>query len=269
MSQIVELTSRESTAKIKDAKGRLGRPFTDERRVDIVLASNMISVGVDIDRLGLMVVAGQPTTSAEYIQASSRVGRDHQRPGLVVTCFNVRRVRDRSFFERFAAYHQSFYGWVEATSVTPFSQPALDRALAGVLMAMVRHGHAALAPARGAMAVPAHPEVVDRAIAALTARASMQQDADAGGLAEIVRARARALADAWNSKVAEERLRNIERGYSPFDLDKKGLAQPMLLAPGERAIDDVQQKFAAPTSMRDTEPTVHLWLRHALGRKPV
>lgn len=269
VSQIVELTSRESTAKIKDAKDRLGRRFSDERRVDVVLASNMISVGVDIDRLGLMVVAGQPTTSAEYIQASSRIGRDPRRPGLVVTCYNVRRVRDRSFFERFAAYHQSFYGWVEATSVTPFSQPALDRALAGVLIAMVRHGHPALAPARGAMAVPAHGEVVDRAIAALVSRAAMQQDADVEGLAEVVRARARDLADAWNSKVAEERARNIERGYSPFDLDKKGLATPMLLPPGETAIDEVQQKFAAPTSMRDTEPTVHLWLRYSLGRKTV
>jgi hypothetical protein len=269
VSQIVELTSRESSAKVKDAKDRLGRPFSSERRVDVVLASNMISVGVDIDRLGLMVVAGQPTTSAEYIQASSRVGRDHKRPGLVVTCYNVRRVRDRSFFERFVAYHQSFYGWVEATSVTPFSQPALDRALAGVLMAMVRHGHAALAPARGAMEVPAHGDVVERAIAALTARASMQQDADAEGLAEIVHARARDLADAWNSKVTEERGRNIERGYSPFDLDKKGLATPMLLPPGAQAIDEVHQKFAAPTSMRDTEPTVHLWLRYALGRKAV
>lgn len=97
----------------------------------------------------------------------------------------------------------------------------------------------------------------------------MQQDADAEGLAEVVRARARDLADAWNSKVAEERGRNIERGYSPFDLDKKGLATPMLLPPGERAIDEVHQKFAAPTSMRDTEPTVHLWLRYALGRKTV
>jgi hypothetical protein len=269
VSQIVELTSRESTAKIKDAKDRLGQRFSTERRVDVVLASNMISVGVDIDRLGLMVVAGQPTTSAEYIQASSRVGRDPTRPGLVVTCYNVRRVRDRSFFERFAAYHQSFYGWVEATSVTPFSQPALDRALAGVLIAMVRHGHAALAPARGAMQVPAHGDVVERAIAALAARAAMQQDADVEGLAEVVRARARDLADAWNSKIAEERGRNIERGYSPFDLDRKGLATPMLLPPGERAIDEVHQKFAAPTSMRDTEPTVHLWLRYALGRKTV
>ncbi|MCE9575501.1 MAG: DISARM system helicase DrmA [Deltaproteobacteria bacterium] len=268
VSQVVELTSRESTAKIKDTTKRIDRPFVDEK-VDVVLASNMISVGIDITRLGLMVVAGQPTTAAEYIQSTSRVGRDHRRPGLVVTCYNVRRVRDRSFFERFAAFHQSFYGWVEATSVTPFSKPALDRALAGVLMAMVRHGHAALAPARGAMEVPKHGEVVERAIAALVARAAMQHDADAEGLADYVRARARDLADAWNSKVAEERGKNIERGYSPFDLDKKGLATSMMLPPGETPIDEVHRKFAAPTSMRDTEPTVHLWLRYGLGRKAV
>lgn len=269
VSQIVELTSRESSAKIKDAKARLGQSFPHERRVDVALASNMISVGVDIDRLGLMVVAGQPTTSAEYIQASSRVGRDARRPGLVVTCYNARRVRDRSFFERFTAYHQSFYGWVEATSVTPFSQPALDRALAGVLFAMVRHGHPALAPARGAMQVPAHGEIVERAIAALVARADLQPEAAVDGLADIVGARARDLADTWNAKIAEEKQYSVARGYSPFDLDKKGLAAPMLLAPGEAPRDEAHQKFAAPTSMRDTEPTVHLWLRYALGRKTV
>lgn len=269
VSQIVELTSRESSAKIKSAKDRLGRKFTDEHHVDVVLASNMISVGVDIDRLGLMVVAGQPTTSAEYIQATSRVGRDYRRPGLVVTCYNVRRVRDRSFFERFGSYHQSFYGWVEATSVTPFSLPALDRALAGVLFAMVRHGHNELTPAAGAMEVPKHGPVVERAIAALMARADMQPDASLEGLADLVRTRARDLADAWNRKIHEEHAGNIKRRYSPFDLDKKGLAEPMLLAPGKTPIDDTQAKLSAPTSMRDTEPTVHLWLRYTLGGKTV
>ncbi|MBP8807707.1 MAG: DISARM system helicase DrmA [Kofleriaceae bacterium] len=268
VSHIIELTSREPSAKIKAAKDRLKQRFA-VGHVDVLLASNMISVGVDIDRLGLMVVAGQPTTSAEYIQASSRVGRDHQRPGLVVTCYNMRRVRDRSFYERFAAYHQSFYGWVEATSVTPFSQPALDRALAGVLMMMIRHGHPSLAPNRAAMRVADHPAVIERAIAALARRAAMQQDAELEGLAEVVRARARDLIDAWNRKTAEEAAKNIERGYSRFDLDKKGLATAMMLAPGEVPIDEVQAKFAAPTSMRDTEPTVHLWLRYGLGKKAV
>lgn len=269
VEQIVELTSRESTAKIKDAKHRLSEPFVnDKRRVDVVLASNMISVGVDIDRLGLMVVAGQPTTSAEYIQATSRVGRKADRPGLVITCYNMRRVRDRSFYERFASYHESFYGWVEATSVTPFSEPALDRALAAVLFAMIRHGHPDLAPPRGAMRVPDHPEVVARAIAALKERAE-RQGGDAAGAAGVVEARAKDLADAWNSEIAKARSENLTRGYSKFDADKKGLARPMLQAPLDPPVAEVDAKFAAPTSMRDTEPSVHLWLRFGLGRKQV
>ncbi len=136
----VELTSREKAGAIKVAKARLAKAHAAAEHVDVLLASNMISVGVDIDRLGLMVVAGQPKTTSEYIQASSRVGR--QAPGLVVTCFNVRKPRDRSHFERFAAYHESFYRYVEATSLTPFSGPAIDRGLAGMLVAMTRLGDA-------------------------------------------------------------------------------------------------------------------------------
>ncbi len=119
--EVVELTSRVSTDKVADAKRRLSKPFTDKDRVDVALATNMISVGLDITRLGLMVVFGQPKTSAEYIQATSRVGRNHELPGLVLTILNVHKPRDRSHYERFVAYHETFYRSVEATSVTPFS----------------------------------------------------------------------------------------------------------------------------------------------------
>ena len=107
--EVVELTSRVSTDKVAEAKRRLSLAFNEKDHVDVAIATNMISVGLDIMRLGLMVVFGQPKTSAEYIQATSRVGRDHDRPGLVVTILNIHKPRDRSHYERFAAYHQSFY----------------------------------------------------------------------------------------------------------------------------------------------------------------
>lgn len=121
----------------READRKAGRQPTI-RPYDAILATNMISVGVDIDRLGLMVMAGQPKTTSEYIQATSRVGRSQQGPGLVITVLNWARPRDLSHYETFEHYHETFYKHVEALSVTPFSPRALDRGLAGVLVALMR-----------------------------------------------------------------------------------------------------------------------------------
>ena len=102
----------------------------------MLLATNMISVGVDVKRLGLMVVTGQPKTTAEYIQATSRIGRTH--PGLVCVVYNWSRPRDLSHYEQFEHYHATFYQQVEALSVTPFAPRALDRGLAALLTSYVR-----------------------------------------------------------------------------------------------------------------------------------
>src|SRR5205807_7282353 len=136
------------------AKDRLAKAFLPKADcLDIALATNMISVGLDISRLGLMAVFGQPKTTAEYIQATSRVGREEGKPGLIITMLNVHKPRDRSHYERFEAWHASFYRSVEATSVTPFSPRALDRGLAAVTVALARHGNSNLTAPRQAAGI--------------------------------------------------------------------------------------------------------------------
>src|SRR5688572_11210119 len=133
----LELTFDKAHDAQREADRKAGKqPVT--RPYDAVLATNMISVGVDIERLGLMAVAGQPKNTSEYIQATSRVGRSNAGPGLVVTLFNWARPRDLSHYETFEHYHETFYKHVEALSVTPFSARALDRGLTGVLVALMR-----------------------------------------------------------------------------------------------------------------------------------
>ncbi len=132
----IELTSRESSADIPARLSEMAISHPDPEAVDVILATNMISVGVDVDRLGLMAVMGQPPSTSEYIQATSRVGR--RWPGLVVTLFNASRSRDRSHYELFTGYHNALYRQVEATSVTPFSPRARDRGLHAVVVALAR-----------------------------------------------------------------------------------------------------------------------------------
>lgn len=138
---IVELTSRMNNSDItKVIQEGLKRSYRSDTHVDVydfLLASNMISVGVDVGRLGAMVVAGQPKTNAEYIQATSRVGRNN--PGIVVTVYNSSRSRDRSHYEQFLKYHTAMYRYVEATSLTPFSDRARDRGLHALFVSLCRY----------------------------------------------------------------------------------------------------------------------------------
>lgn len=168
-----ELTSRKSSSRIADTLDALERTFLDIKEgsypIDVLLASNMISVGVDIDRLGLMVVSGQPKTTAEYIQSTSRVGRVH--PGLVVQVYNWIRPRDISHFERFRHYHDTFYRHVEATSVTPFSERARDRALPAVLVAHSRLDQPDWSHEAGAGAFDSDRESVDGFVEFIVERA--------------------------------------------------------------------------------------------------
>ncbi|MBR5089767.1 MAG: hypothetical protein IK093_10100 [Ruminiclostridium sp.] len=131
-----ELTSRKSSKEVKDTLENLEISYDNAGCYSYVLASNMLSVGIDINRLGLMTVFNQPKTNSEYIQATSRVGRSN--PGVVLTMYNPMRSRDKSHYEQFNYYHNSFYQYVEATSVTPFSARAMEKALHCTFIAMVR-----------------------------------------------------------------------------------------------------------------------------------
>jgi hypothetical protein len=265
---VLELTSRVGTSEVAEAKRRLGLEFRDKERVDVALATNMISVGLDITRLGLMVVLGQPKTTAEYIQATSRVGRDASRPGLVVTLLNVYRPRDRSHYERFCAWHASFYRGVEATSVTPFSPRAIDRAIAGAVVALARHAHPSLTPALGAIEMEKERARVEFVADAFGARAAAHDpllDAEAAAaLRQRLRARVLDLLDSW-SKVAHQK-REVGAGLQYGN--EAGGAPNLLFAPLDPALADQgadARKFKAHRSMRDVEPNVNLWLRRFDG----
>lgn len=134
---ILELTSNVPPSEIPGKLEALQRRCTEKDAVSFVASTNMISVGVDVPRLGLMLVVGQPKTTSEYIQATSRVGRNG--PGLVFTLYSPARPRDRSHYESFVPYHAALYKSVEPTSVTPFSIPARNRALHADLVVLARH----------------------------------------------------------------------------------------------------------------------------------
>ena len=260
-----ELTSRESTERVKETKARLGerRAVSEPEPLDVVLASNMISVGLDVDRLGLMVVTGQPKTTSEYIQSTSRVGRVY--PGLVVTCLNVMRPRDRSHYERFVSYHESFYREVEATSVTPFSGQTLDRALVATLIAMVRHDIDEMEPPLGVMELhdnrPAAETVLQWLIGRARGHRDWYDDTAESRIADLVQRRGRDFFDAWERVIDKAREGAASRTYSKNDgAGSQGLPL-MFTVTDEPPKDNDAQQFEAPTSMRDVEPSVHVWLR--------
>ena len=144
-----ELTSRVSTSELNDTLDKLEHDTYSKENIEkkkypvnVLLASNMISVGVDVSRLNLMFLQGQPKAVSEYIQASSRIGRKN--PGLAVTLYDASKSRDRSYYEQFIPFHAAFYKFVEPTGITPFSAPARDRALHAVLLAGTRQSDLSL-----------------------------------------------------------------------------------------------------------------------------
>lgn len=260
LREIQELTSRYSTDQVSEARARLGLPVFDKNAVDVAMATNMISVGLDIGRLGLMVVQGQPKTAAEYIQATSRVGREGKKPGLVVTLLNIHKPRDRTHYEQFRTFHLSFYRAVEATSVTPFAPRALDRALAATLVAAQRHVAPTLTKNKDADKVENEPAAYQRVKSAIEAKMKVAEQ-DNSAIQRCL-ARLDELEDAW-IRIADKQTRNGDDfAYANEEPVRRLLQVPFEQQPN---MDPEREWFIAGRSMRDTEPVSLLKLRKPDG----
>ncbi|WFU31427.1 helicase-related protein [Bradyrhizobium brasilense] len=249
LKTVEELTSRRSQKDIRDMLDELKRRAGDDAAIDVVLATNMVSVGVDIERLGLMVVNGQPKTIAEYIQATSRVGRGNI-PGLVVTVLNNGKPRDRSHFETFRSSHATLYREVEATSVTPFASRARDRALHAVLVAVIRHIVPGMMP---------RPVLDDAAVA--TAEDLIERIAER---ASRVDRRETAVGDELRRRLQMWIRRSPREYWNRFAKDS--LLQGAEEAAARRASGRSEgQAWPTPNTMRGVEPSVHYrlaeWLK--------
>jgi hypothetical protein len=232
------------------------RPDASKYPLDVVLATNMISVGVDVSRLGLMVVAGQPKATAEYIQATSRVGRAF--PGIVIAVYNWARPRDLSHYERFGHYHSTFYQQVEALSVTPFSPRALDRGLSAVLVSLLRLDRTDLNnnnyAARLTRAYPGLNAIIDEV-------SKRGESIKGPAFGNLIREMLRKRLDWWMDRISILSA-PAELGYAP---KSGGLTIPLLHQPA----DEDWEMFTCLNSLRDVEPGVALILNdYGMDRLP-
>lgn len=242
-----ELTSRLRQDEIPRAIDELSRVAGSAEAIDVCLASSIIEVGIDIDRLSLMCVVGQPKSTSQYIQVTGRVGRQwRERPGLIVTIFSPSKPRDRSHFERFRSYHEQLYAQVEPTSVTPFAPPVLDRALHGALCAYVRQsGPDRVAP------WPFPEALVEQAVGVLRSRAANIDPAELERLERVIEARIRE----WTQ---------WERTDWSGSAWAAGGRAPLLRMAGEWVPPEVERvTWATPTSMRNVDAECQLTITSA------
>lgn len=281
--QLGELTSRISSSEIGRTLTHLASPFDAEldstsgraqiaarlkagetlpgRELpyDVVLATSMLQVGVDVPRLGLMMIVGQPKNTAEYIQASSRVGRESSKPGLVVTLANRARPRDIAHYEQFEHYHDTFYANVEALSVTPYSEASLERGLTGLIVSAARVMDTAagadvtLSPdsVAGAGRIAPRRHAVDQLVDALVARA-----AQAGGAkpAQLMKSKLVLRLDRWTEKATAQ---GGGLTYAQKSLPNQH-AEHLLESPEDTIGEEGDRLFQVANSMREVQPEIDL-----------
>ena len=266
VEDINELTSRMSASEIPVVLDRLNEPYVpwdpnkksskkkDEdkkkKHIDTVLCTNMISVGVDVPRLGMMVVDAQPKYTSEYIQATSRVGRRY--PGIVFMVYNWSRPRDMSHYERFEHYHATLYKEVEALTVTPFTPRALDRGLSGVLVSLLRLNGFDLNENKTAGNMDKNSKEVQDIINLISKRAAnVMQDVN---VENDVRKELQSRLDNWSKQAQILKSSGSLLGYKTAKGNPPAIG--LLHDPAEMKND----KFDCLTSMRDVEGTINVIL---------
>lgn len=246
-----ELTSRIDSSKIKQTLKRLeenefnadtvkeydnGNTFVKSGIIDLVLATNMISVGIDIDRFNIMLINSQPKNVAEYIQVSSRVGRKYK--GLVIDLLDANRARDKSHFEHFIPFHQAFYKSVEPVSLTPFTENTIEKMLASVMITYVRHKTKEVPMASNNSAQYFEPRMLDDLKSEIKNRF-----ANSPKVYSLFEKKLNELSDDWLDKIENHSLKNYEATKTEIGL---------LVKPTEKSFDD-SDLWSVMQSMREID----------------
>jgi len=263
-----ELTGRVNGQEIREIRKILEKAANSAESIDVLLATNMISVGIDVDRLGLMVITGQPKNSTEYIQVTGRIGRREGVPGLVFTLYNPYKPRDLSHYENFVGHHATIQKSVEAVSLTPFSERSMERALHAVFLAIIRLTIPNLSKKEHANNLALAKKKVEQIHQVILDRYSEIQNVDRSKPEYLeLGKKIKDFQDNWQRYIEEARKAGNADGiwynnpYDPYDVEENKNNMVMMIDFAEKKADPARRKFplATPGSMRDVEKEAGLY----------
>ena len=233
---------------------------------DYILATNMISVGLDVSRFNTIIMNSMPRNIAEYIQASSRVARNVH--GLVITSHNPFRSRDVSHFEKFREFHEKLYYYVEPISITPFSKKSVEKYFSLYMAALIRHSFKELADGNSAKNLTTDElkkNVHDKVMAYIYNRYSrtmnlpVELELQKGLLTEDLKNNIEAFVDdaldQWET-IAKTTIDLVYKA-APF----RGKKPYLFIAPDAYDDEREQSSWTVPTSLRIVEPEAVLHVK--------
>lgn len=270
LSDPVEIASRVTGQEIRDIRRRLELGHLSDESIDVLLATNMISVGIDVERMGLMAIAGQPKTMSEYLQATGRIGRRKDVPGAVFTLFSPYKPRDLSHYEGFVGDHLKLHRAVEPVGITPFSEPAVDRALHAVMISMIRLTIPSMSNNCDAENLDQNREEINSIKCSILDRCASVEDEDLGGKKYWeLKAKMERFIDNWRQHIsnAHQKMEHVcyedDSAYAQYDnVKKKNYVLMKDFASGGRP----GQSFPWPTpgSLRDVEAEAGMFYGRAM-----